>query len=334
MSNAPECPSKKTPTGIQVESESDGHIEGKCITDQGDTVWDLAETHRGNDGPTSIRREERLGVRKTKVGEPYDQVVELIQSVHRLQKQVTCMQNEMQAMQNKQGKTQALGYHWITKYIMKRTISIHAELIKSKEKELAAAEVNEKYEATVRCLRAFNEIIFDVKREPTPPRTRILDEDRKWRLNSHGLTNIAGLLEDRRKSRRTSLPPKINTDRFWALDILTPDEQLLCRSLHAQWKTVRRQRNNRQHAILDIETALRRTEQAAGEQFTVLEKMLATNPKRRKRENDKLGVRRELFARPGEYDAPVSQLEKEIAKLQMEKAELEQQIEKRARQED
>ncbi|KAJ7747690.1 hypothetical protein DFH07DRAFT_830997 [Mycena maculata] len=215
--------------------------------------------------------------------------------------------------------------HESSAFQLRAMIAMQDRLIQITQATIHAAEINEKHEATDRCLRVFNDIIFDTSR-PRSGGGRVLDTDRKRKLKNYGLGYITQLLDPPSSlpSHKFPLPHNIEKMRTWALDILTREQQELCRSLLIQFKAGR---NAQQHPAPDTETALEMTREAAGVHFALLEATLRSNPKRIKLQHEPADVNLELFSPPGTY-VPVAQQRTALELDKRRKEEMEQQLAK------
>ncbi|KAF8171549.1 hypothetical protein K438DRAFT_1852447 [Mycena galopus ATCC 62051] len=196
--------------------------------------------------------------------------------------------------------------------LLQSTIEIQTTRLSDMELAIAVADINEKHESTDRCLRSFNDIIFDTKR---PPRTegnrRVMGDTAKEKLKNYGLTYITRLLDmSFLPEKKRILPSDVATARNLALGILTKEELELCGSLLKQFNEGRMVRNHQQHPIPDTATALERTRAAAGRNIEVLKKLLDSNPRRLQNKNDDPDEPRELFAPVGTYVSVAKQREK------------------------
>ncbi|KAJ6609117.1 hypothetical protein B0H10DRAFT_1954859 [Mycena sp. CBHHK59/15] len=211
-------------------------------------------------------------------------------------------------------------------------IALQEKSIQKTEAHIQAAEINERHEATDRCLRGltaelvFNDIVFDTNR-PQSGGVRVLDSQRKRKLKDYGLGYITRLLDPASCLPPHKLPLRtdIATIRTWTLGILTPQQQALCYSLLAQLKAGRDARNVQQHPALDTDTALEMTREAAGVHFALLEATLRSNPKCIKLQDEPADTNLDLFSPPGTY-VPVSRQRAALEAEKRQKEEMEQDL--------
>ncbi|KAF8161825.1 hypothetical protein K438DRAFT_1985595 [Mycena galopus ATCC 62051] len=215
-------------------------------------------------------------------------------------------------------RTEVNGLKLSNNLLIQSTIELQTACLSDMELAITVADINEKHESTDRCLRSFNDIIFDVNR---PPRTegscQVMDESSKEKLENYGFTYITRLLDPSLflPTKKINLPSDVANARTLALGILTNEELELCEALLKQFNEGRKIRNYQQHPIPDAETALERTRAAAGRNAEVLKKMLDTNPRRLQSTNDDPDEPRELFAPVGTYVSVAKQREK-LEKMQ------------------
>ncbi|KAJ7685707.1 hypothetical protein DFH06DRAFT_49294 [Mycena polygramma] len=319
-----ESPIKEAPIELEVPADAStaNHVR-TLMSNLGDLSWDVVtvwDTERGIVA-SRMRPEHRPAARKQRLVEfrcvfgrshrharcavLLDENDTLTKSLHKLQEKVDALSNRVTG--EAEGATLNLRF----------TLDNQAELIRLKELEVASAIINEVHEVIDRCLRAFNDIMFDSKRTSGP--LRKMSNERRQRMKKHGLGYITYLLDP------SSLPKhhrpmnsQTQRDLSWTIEILSKDELELCHALHDKWKEGRDARNVQQHPVPDIATALERSGSVAGRHQALLTTFLETDP----RMKGKDGEYAPLFARPGMY-TPVSQLELDLKEMRTRKSALE-----------
>ncbi|KAJ6490757.1 hypothetical protein C8R47DRAFT_458544 [Mycena vitilis] len=296
-----ESPSKDIPIKLDVPADASvANYVRTHMANLGDLSWDVVtvwETERGTVA-SRMRPEHRPAVRKQRCAQLLDENHSLKTSLRGLQQQLDALA---------EGATLNL----------RSILDNQLELIRLKEVEVTAAGINEVHKVIDRCLRAYNDILFDCDRTSGPPRK--MTRDRRTRMKKHGMGYITYLLDPSSLPKHhRPMKTQTNKDLTWTLDILSKDELELCRQLHAKWKDGKDARNAQQHPTPDIATALERSGSVGGRHQAILTTLLETDP----RMKDKDGSYAPLFARPGMY-TPVSRLELDLKEMRNRKSALE-----------
>ncbi|KAJ6586587.1 hypothetical protein B0H10DRAFT_831230 [Mycena sp. CBHHK59/15] len=290
-------PAKATRTIVVANDPTIRKIRNTMVFLEADTSWDVANLEASEEGyeATRPRPELRPAARKARLG-----VVE----------------DELERMRKLSARQ------------IRAIIALQEKSIQNTEAHIQAAEINERHEATDRCLRelVFNDIVFDTNR-PQSGGVRVLNWHRKRKLKDYGLGYITRLLDPTSCLPPNKLPLRtdIATIRTWTLGILTPQQQVLCYSLLTQLRAGWDARNVQQHPAPDTDTALEMTREAAGVHFALLEATLRSNPKRIKFQDEPADTNLDLFSPPGKY-VPVLRQRAALEAEKRQKEEMEQDL--------
>ncbi|KAJ6581333.1 hypothetical protein B0H19DRAFT_1251566 [Mycena capillaripes] len=174
-------------------------------------------------------------------------------------------------------------------------------IIANLENTISAMVLVEEYEVVGGTLKAFNDRIYDLRREG-------LTHQEKQILKTNGLLNILHLLNYKPKfelddPNATPVEQAFRT----AEGLLTSEEWDLCYHLQAHRETLRDPRNNAQHPRPDRSTAQRwLTRIAPGHQDTFTN-LLDSNPLRMRTSEDDDSNDLRIVVGDGEYDGPEAQ---------------------------
>ncbi|KAJ7222494.1 hypothetical protein GGX14DRAFT_663975 [Mycena pura] len=212
------------------------------------------------------------------------------------------------------------GTRFLTSAIQTRTRELH-----QKRTALEENKVVERFEAISVCLTALNDQVFDVDRK----QGIVLTASEKSNLKRANIRYIKKLVFfDIDDFKEKHPPPRSNTLNniinavTKALSILTPQQVLLCRALEQELDVIRTTRNSLQHPKLDA-NAVRRNLSLIVEPvyLPTLEALLASNPKRMRKDGDSDQTDRSLLL-PNGTRTEVQILEQDILSIEQEVIEL------------
>ncbi|KAJ6606226.1 hypothetical protein DFH09DRAFT_4369 [Mycena vulgaris] len=240
---------------------------------KGDASWDVA-TFAEKEGQHEVWEtgRDRPTARK-------DQLAAHLEEKDVLHKWLDDMDQKMDALLGAM-----LGQRNVFQEAMLGTIALslirQSRLIGKEEKAIEEQDVVELHEVLDLCIKGYNDMVFDVSRARRAPDEPVLSRGTKKILKANGIGYLTVLLAPPRGMN--SLTAEAKTARKKALRILTDEEQKLCRILITNLKQGRGLRNWQQYPPPDRETALDRIKgiEIGDASIDVLEKFLATNPKR------------------------------------------------------
>ncbi|KAJ6476307.1 hypothetical protein C8R45DRAFT_1102564 [Mycena sanguinolenta] len=192
-------------------------------------------------------------------------------------------------------------------------------LVDNSEFVVAQRDVIEKDESISRCLHAYNDIIFNVKRIPSMNRPLVIQPHHKKTLEDNYVDSITKLF-----NKLPNNKPSLKLARDAVVEILTPKERKLCEVLVNALGEGYQERND---TPPDVSTALKRMatlQDMSPELYLVLEAFMQAGPCRMRREGEKGKPKAELklFAAPGAYrSVEVMRAELEGDKIKLAKLE-------------
>ncbi|KAF8217061.1 hypothetical protein K438DRAFT_1748175 [Mycena galopus ATCC 62051] len=297
-----------------------------------DTSWDVAELHQTSEGyiVTRPRPEDRPEARKTLLGHYIDgasqhrDVVERI-FTDKVQKVADEARAEARAQnrQNLELIERLEQQHRADSIRVQQSIhSIQNRLINQTESSVNFNDVTELYGVIARSLQgtSFNDYIFDCHRDGD----NVLTAGSKEKLQSYGLGYLSRLLDPPEE-----IPDDIDTLRREVLQILSPEEEHLCRLL----MKVQESSDGRHflhHPRPDRATAMDRARNFLDDEAQrTLDDFLNTDPKRlptRRERRFNLNADLSLFGEEGTYTNVATQRE-DLEDLMTEKADTESYLE-------
>ncbi|KAF7331175.1 hypothetical protein MSAN_02436100 [Mycena sanguinolenta] len=210
---------------------------------------------------------------------------------------------------------------------LRKEVLVWRRLVATFEFLVAQKDVIELHESIDRCLRGYNDLIFDVKRVSSDDRPLVIQPSDKETLKDDEVEYITHLFKKLPNNKQS-----LRFARDAALDILTPGERNLCQVLVEARGEGREERNAFQHLQPDVATATKRLEvlfPQSPELYTILQNFLKLDPSRMRGDNEagKPDVHFKLFARPGTYQ-PVEAMKEALTRDRSMLADLEQQLAK------
>jgi len=163
--------------------------------------------------------------------------------------------------------------------VQETSILRQTRFISKMEKDIELHDIIEMHEALDVCVRAYNDLVFDTGRPPRTPSEAVMTESTKELLKNSRLSYITQLFKP---PQDIELEADVDTARKESLDILTKEEQQLCKILIKKLKEGRAVRNARQHPPPDRATALDRIRaiDIGDANLRLLEAFLTTDPRR------------------------------------------------------
>ncbi|KAF7373309.1 hypothetical protein MSAN_00540200 [Mycena sanguinolenta] len=181
---------------------------------------------------------------------------------------------------------------------LREQVEVWRRIVDTSEFAVFRKDIIEKDESISRCLHAYNDIIFDVKRIPSMHRPLVMQSLHMKTLKDNQVDSITKLFKKLPNNK-----PSLKLARDAAVKILAPKERKLCEILINALGEGYIERND---TPPDISTALKRMatiEDMSPELYQVLEAFMQTGPCRMRREGEKGKPKAELklFAAPGAY---------------------------------
>ncbi|KAJ7193324.1 hypothetical protein GGX14DRAFT_577316 [Mycena pura] len=238
-----------------------------------DRSWDIVEYHHSAGGGTvgkRPRRAHRARIRRNLLAPTQDKLDDVLGSVRALtekcewlqteihverrarHREVEWLQSEIHAerrARQREVDSERRDRQRETEQLHNRVVEMQSWRIREKERNISFDRVTEQYEVVDRCLRGFNDIIFDTQRTTNGIQV-VLTQDEKVLLKYYGLNYITRLL----------WPPidlEVDADqlRLRALNILNVEQQRLCYRLLELLDTVKGKHNDLHHPRPDRATA-------------------------------------------------------------------------------